>query len=143
MATVRLNILGIVGALIGVVAVFSTWITVGFMFWTKEMNLIDVFNEVESSSDFWFPAVLCLIGTAVAFMSPLGGILQIVGVPLFISAFTSQTDGEIPSGIGPYIALVGAVVVLASLLYPVGIGYSKKPVGIIGRLLTISPGGTP
>ena len=140
MARVRLNILCLVGAVIGVVAVFSTWITVGFMFWSREMNLIDVYNQVESSSDLWLPAILCLIGAVVAFISPLGGVMQIVGVPLFISAFTSNTDGKLPSGIGPYLALVGAVIVLASLVYPIGVGYRQKPAGVLGRLLSISPG---
>jgi len=135
------NLLCLVGAIIGVIAIFSTWITVGFMFWTNDMNLIDVFNQVDSSSDFWLPAVLCLIGVVVAFISPLGGIMQIIGVPLFISAFASHADGDLPSGIGAYLALVGAVVVLVSLLYPVGIGYRQRPVGILSRVLTFSPGG--
>ena len=140
MARVRLNILCLVGAVIGVIAVFSTWITVGFMFWSREMNLIDVYNQVNSSSDWWLPVVLCLIGAVISFVSPLGGVLQLIGAPLYISVFASDADGRLPSGIGPYLALASAVIVLASLIYPVGLGYRQKPVGVIGKLLTISPG---
>jgi len=139
MAKVRVNVLCLVGALLAVAAIFSTWITLGFMFWTKEMNLIDVFNQVESSSDFWLPAVLFLVGTIVAFVSPLGGVMQVIGVPLFISAFGSNADGKLPSGIGPYLGFAAAIIVLASLAYPVGLGYRAKPAGILGRVLTISP----
>lgn len=141
MARLRLNILCLVGAIIGVVAVFSTWITIGFMFWSREMNLIDLYNQVGSSSDFYLPAVLLLIGAVVAFVSPLGGILQVVGAPLFFSAFASNSENALPSGLGPYLAIVGALIVLGSLMYPVGIGYRQKPAGVIGRLFTISPGG--
>ena len=144
MAGVRLNILCLVGAVIGVVAVFSTWIAVRvtFIFWSSrsELNLIDVYNQVGSSSDFYLPAVLLLIGAIVAFISPLGGMLQLVGAPLFISAFASNSDGKLPSGVGPYLALVGAVIVLASLVYPVGLKYRQRPIGVLGRLLTVSPG---
>ena len=142
MAGVRLNILCFVGAVIGVIAVFSTWITVGFMFWSREMNLIDVYNQVGSSSDFYLPAVLLLIGVVVVFITPVGGILQIIGVPLFLSAFASNSDGKLPSGVGPYLALVGAVIVLTSLAYPVGLGYRQKRSSIVGRLLIVSPSGS-
>ena len=139
MSGVRLNILCLVGAVVGVIAVFSTWMTLGFGFSTREMNLIDIYTEVRSSSDFWLPAVLCLIGAAVSFISPLGGVLQIVGAPLYVAVFMSTSDPRLPSGIGPYLALAGAIIVLASLVYPVGPGYRIKPVGVTGRLLTISP----
>lgn len=139
MTRVRLNILCLVGAIVGVAAIFSTWISLGFLFWSREMNLIDVYNHVESSSDFWLPAVLFLAGTLVAFVTSLGGIMQIIGVPLFMSAFVSHADGRLPSGIGPYLGLVAAIIVLASLAHPVGVGYGAKSKGILGRVLTISP----
>ena len=139
MARVRLNILCLVGAVIGVIAVFSTWITARFLFWSREMNLIDVYNQVGSSSHYYLPAVLLLIGAVVVFITPVGGILQVIGVPIFLSVFATNSDGKLPSGVGPYLALVGAVIVLASLVYPVGLGYRQKPVGVIGRFITISP----
>ena len=139
MARVRVNVLCLVGALLAVISVFSTWITLGFFVWTREMNLIDVYNQVESSSDFWLPAILFLMGTLVAFLTPLGGIMQAIGAPLFMSAFASLADGRLPSGIGPYLGLAAAAIVLASLAYPVGVGYSAKSRGILGRVLTVSP----
>ena len=104
------------------------------------MNLIDVYNQVGSSSHYYLPAVLLLIGAVVVFITPVGGILQVIGVPIFLSVFATNSDGKLPSGVGPYLALVGAVIVLASLVYPVGLGYRQKPIGVLGRLLTVSPG---
>ena len=147
----RVNIFCLVGAVIGVVAVFSTWIAVRLTSPISssvlEHNLVDIYDFAGIVSDYNLAVVLLLIGAIVAFISPLGGMLQLVGTLLFISAYPATANIILPSGfqweenigLGPYLALVGAVIVLASLVYPVGLGYRQKPVGVIGRFITISP----
>jgi len=134
----KVNALELVGAIIGAIAIFSTWITVGFLFWDREMNLLNVINETGASSDWWFPSLLFVIGTVIAFVSPIGGFLQLVGAPWFMIVFTQHADGRIPSGIGPYLGLASAVVVLASMARPIGPGLMTGPFDIESRLVVFS-----
>ena len=134
----KINFLGLVGAVIGAIAIFSTWITITFLIWGKSMNLMDVVNEAGTPSDWWLPSILFIVGTLIAFVSPVGGVLQLVGAPWFIIVFTQHADGRIPSGIGPYLGIASAIIVLASMARPLGLGLMKGPIGIKNRLLVFS-----
>ena len=134
MSGIRINALGLVGAVIGVVAIFSTWFTYIVV---HDLNLVDVVDHLDKQSKHYLPALLFILGTVIAFISPTGGLVQIAGVGYWFARFWSD-NSELPSEIGSYLGLVSAVIVLASLARPVGIGYQSKPIGIIGRLVTIS-----
>ena len=90
--------------------------------------------------NFQLSVTLFVIGAAVAFLSPLGGILQLIGAMGFV--MTSVTWGvegfKIVFWIGAAVALISAAMVLLSLACPMGVGYdSKRSVGL-ARLLTFS-----
>ncbi|MBN1677885.1 MAG: hypothetical protein JW880_05035 [Candidatus Thermoplasmatota archaeon] len=123
------------GAVIGLAAIFSTWVKIGYLFWGTELNLIDVLNHAEDSllvAGCW----LFLAGTLIAFLSPEGGTLQLAGVVLFTSWFVGETD-KMPSGAGPYMGLASAVLVMASFAVPLGIGYGGRKVRLRERFLAI------
>jgi len=133
----RVNILSLIAAILGVIALFSAWVEVRVFVWGADLNLIDVLNEAETGllvAGCW----LFIIGTLLSFLTPLGGILEILGVALFLSWFVSEADGDLPSGIGAYLGIASAIVAFVSISKPVGFGYGESAVGAKGRLLTFS-----
>jgi hypothetical protein len=133
----RVNVLGVAAAIIGVVALFSAWVSVRVFVWGADLNLIDVLNDAETGvlvAGCW----LFVIGTLLSFLTPLGGILEILGVALFLAWFVPETDGDLPSAIGPYLGIVSAVIAFVSIAKPLGPGYGNVSPGAKGRLLTFS-----
>lgn len=144
----RLNISCIVGASIGLLSLFATWL----LYYSpteatptaQHLQLYDLFgdrfgavvSESISSTGFMIAGTLCLIGTVIAFVTPLGGLLQTTGAAGFV--VVTSTYSDLKPGIGVFIALIAGVVVIASLAYPIGLGYWSRKVGAKGRLLTIS-----
>mgnify|MGYP006992528598 CR=1 FL=1 len=89
---------------------------------------------------FQLSVTLFVIGAAVAFLSPLGGILQLIGAMGFVmTTLTWGVEGfKMIFWIGAATAIVSAALVLLSLAWPMGVGYEKgRGVGVT-RLLTFS-----
>ncbi len=137
MSEFRVNALCFIGAVIGVIAIFSVWMSSIFILWYRDWNLFNVVSDLNSSTRFWLPALLFILGTVVAFISPLGGLAQVAGICIWFSDTVAFAD-KLPSKIGPYLGIISAVIVLVSAVKPVGLGYQSKPTGALGRLLTIS-----
>jgi hypothetical protein len=138
----KINLLGLAGAIIGIVAIFSRWIGVSIV----GFNLIDVINLVNSEvapQDYRFASILVIVGTIIALVSPLGGVLQIIGAPWFILVWANRHDGQIISSVGPYLAIASAIIVLASIVRPMGLGLMRGPFPVRSRLLVFSIAGTP
>ena len=139
----KVNVLGLVGAVIGVVAVFSVWYSTFFLpYWPPgrvyiSMNLIDVLNEWPAYHIAWFSGVIFIIATLGTFVSPSGGILQIAGVMLWWT-YVFQASGKMPSEIGSYVGLASAVISLTSIVRPIGPGLAKGPFSFRNRLLIFS-----
>jgi len=142
----RINILCLIGAIIGIVAIFSGWIGISYV----KFNLIDVLNIVndqyywggdyssEAAQIYMIGGLLCISGALIGFFSPIGGVPLLIGTPMFILIYSSRQEGNIPSGIGSYLAIASGIILLISLAIPIGIGY-EKTIGIKERLLTFSP----
>ena len=82
-----------------------------------------------------------MIGTAVAFFTPLGSIPQMIGsIGFLLTTATSKLeDGQMGLYWGAGAAIIGSFFVILSLAVPIGIGYSPdQRWGISGRLLTWS-----
>jgi len=130
----RINLLGLVGAITGIVAIFSTWLGLGHLI---TFNLIDVLNDVSVNGIAWYSAVLFITGTLVALLSPVGGVLQVGGLSLWWYYVLQESD-KIPSKVGSYIGLISAVIVLASMARPLGPGLIEGPFELKSRLLTFT-----
>ncbi len=134
-AKYRVNLLCWVGAILGIVAIFSTWVKISIFVWGTNLNLIDVMNHASDSilvAGVW----LFIVGTLAAFVITEGGVLQIIGVILFLSWFTNEA-GEMPSGVGPYLGLSAGVISAASFAVPLGIGYRGTKIRLRDRSLAV------
>jgi hypothetical protein len=136
----KVNALGLVGAVIGAVAVFSTWLGGYVLFFGNiNWNLLNVLNEFPSDHIAYYSALIFIIGTLVAFLSPAGGVLQVAGVLLWWS-YTLHDLGVMPTKMASYLGLTSAIIVLASMARPVGPGLMTGPFDIKSRLLIFSGG---
>lgn len=102
----------------------------GLMIDRDYMLVQDVlFDSAEYGSLFVVACTLFLVGTFLAFWSPLGGLVQVPGVMGFLALFGSEIGvrrGEDTIALGAYIGLISAAIVTVSLLIPLGIGYSLR-----------------
>lgn len=142
----RMNVFGLIGAVLAVISLFLPWamvedkdsgdtITLGAFDFSETYRDRHLFP-----SNFRYSVTIFLIGTTVAFFCPLGGILQLIGCTGFI--VTTLTTGfetvRMIFWIGALVALVSTTIVLASLVYPLGVGYEAGRRDVLGRLLTVS-----
>ena len=100
------------------------------------MNLIQLMNisgPITNSG-----GILFIIGTLVIFLSPLGALLQIAGISLVFYAIREALEGRIPSSIGPYLGIASAIILIVSMIKPLGLNYGSRPIGLKGRFLTFS-----
>jgi hypothetical protein len=147
---VRLNLLCLVGAGIGIASLFATWVGTYYRImsipgslivnYPISYNVLDVVGlgpGEHSWHEFWLPCLIYLIGTLAALATPLAGVVQAFGVSTFFLALRDQYGDFEPRTIGPCLAVVSVIVVLASLIRPVGWGYRAGQVDLVRRLLSI------
>jgi hypothetical protein len=142
----RVNVLCLIGAILAAVSLFLPWATVQDQASGAKRDL-GAFDFEETflgfhlfSANFRYSVILFVIGTAVAFLSPLGGIMQLIGcVGFILTTLTTRFEGvEMVFWIGAAVALISTAMVLLSLVSPTGVGYEAgKRLGIT-RLLTFS-----
>jgi len=155
----RKNYLCLIGATIGLVSIFlpwqTSWITGGspvldYLFrdlgyhdsslleivtWRNSTNMILVFGV-------W----IFTISSIAVFFSPIAGISQIIGLSMvgfYIVTVPQTLFLGITIGIslstGFFIALIGAMLSIASLIRPIGQGYAKGLLFLGDRILTLNP----
>jgi hypothetical protein len=146
------NLLCIVGACIGVAALFLTWIydppsmpgprSIHF-----EPTIIYI---VVLQYLYYGAATVFLIGTVAAFASPIGGILQSASLTVFAYGIVDSGNDTWLDGIDPqqqlrggmYLGIASCAIILTSLFIPLGTGklYPARPrsIRLVERLLTVS-----
>lgn len=143
----RVNVLCLMGAVLGFFCMYElTWasgsygivdplgrgIEADWAIWPP----IDYFSTGEMYS--WF----FVVGTVLAFFTPLAGLLQLCGITIFAFRLNDILSG--PAGAGTWgasglvVAIVATSMILASFAFPYGVGYKGRPVDLPGRILTIS-----
>jgi hypothetical protein len=143
--------LALVGATLGVASMYLNWYStseiIGFfelrpwdMVWFRDWTLIEGYERMGSAFPLWLPQTLFIIGTIAAFMTPLGGVVQLSGISLFVYRLASVNDGNLPAEVGAYVGIISGALALVSMVYPIGLGYSRRLVSLVGRLLVFSPG---
>lgn len=147
-AKLRLNALCLAGALLALVAIGLPW----FTHQTISSQPLVTQNESHSlymvlDQSFGIEAMLAALiflgGTALAFVTPLGGIAQAIGVLWFFQTRylivgTLLTPGWIDRNYfdsGFYVAIVATGLVLVSMFLPLGIGYILRRKTLAGRLV--------
>ncbi len=140
----KVNALCLAGAGLGLISLFLPW-------WSgssQEYSLVqDVLLRPEVySSGFLLSATLFVVGTGIAFLSPMGGLVQLPGALGFLALFNQEIGtgrGSESFEFGVYIGLVGAIVTMVSLLVPIGVGYGLnrrafwKSLSSANRFLTV------
>ena len=142
----RVNVFCLVGAVLAVISLFLPWAMVqdkesGDIANLGAFDFNETFLGIHLfSSNFHYSVTLFLIGTAIAFFCPLGGILQIIGsMGFIISTLTVRFETvDMVFWIGSLVAVVSAAFVLLSLVYPLGAGYEPGKRDALARLLTVS-----
>ena len=152
----RFNQLCILGAIIGLIALLLPWIWVvmggpsiasiaaymmrppggiglqnGF-----EVLLAILFSSQHLlSSLFMIMFLLYIMGTIIAFISPIGGFIQIAGALLCIPTMPSELWFNWFVPFGELLGIYSGMIVVASMFKPMGAGYADGAMGIRGRLL--------
>ena len=147
----RVNVLALIGVIIGIIAIFSTWYSVhdGELLPPnqpeRDYNLIDAATLEHPSFggmldwQIWIiGAWLFIIGTFIAIFSPLGGILQMIGLWLGPMLGVVITQGVYSSAWPQLLALASAIICCIAIVKPFGLNYGKGPIGLKVRLLTFS-----
>ncbi|MGQ9588557.1 MAG: hypothetical protein ACUVT7_09305 [Thermoplasmata archaeon] len=142
----RINLVCLGGAVLGILSLFMPWALVHDSFLDDTTNIGAFDFDEEYDDRYSYPdnlgttVILFLIGTVVAFVTPLGGILQLIGsVGFILTTFTYPMicDDEIIFWVGAAIATMSSALAVIGLAYPEGIGFEKDKRTALDRLLTI------
>lgn len=133
----RVNLLCMLGAIIGMMSLFATWIidheyVPGAYSAFKIPPIL-----IEETDVYHISPALFLLGCLVAFFSPLGSFFQFTAIfPLVVDSYM---DPDRSLGAGVVIALLSMIIVMYSAFNPIGINYNRdvKRSMYLGRLFTI------
>ncbi len=141
----RVNGLCLVGAIVAALALFLPWAVSQDQVSHVETNIgaFDFDDAVPGISSIpeglRNSVTIFLIGTALAFFSPLSGIPLLTGsVGFMLTAMTTRFENsELTISLGALAAVVSSIIVLWSLVYPAGPGYSHgRAHELTSKLLT-------
>jgi len=141
-AKATVNVLCLIGAVIGLTAVFLTWSWIRVGFFQEEHSIWHFVSDMlphDPLDLFVVSGVLFVFGSLLALLTPAGGLLQAIGLAGF---YFREVDKEewLPSSavgglaIGWYLGILSAALVLASMVLPLGIGYSDLTMNWSRRL---------
>lgn len=155
----RINILAVIGALIGLLSASLTWLTKDELQAIRsnsgtvapfpdsvipDLNLVGLCDTgwiFSHELGFGLAAFLFFSGTILAFYTSFGGIVQVAGYVTYFRTFDSaqaEVVSGLPSGVGPKIALISILLIMASLLFPVFVWSKAKLKGFWRRFLTVT-----
>jgi magnesium-transporting ATPase (P-type) len=121
----RVNILCLLGSLIGIMAIFLPW--------ASGSSGSEVFYYDLIFTAGWNPAlvILFIIGTGLSFITSLGAFVQ-------LTSFFANQDINSYTLYGPIFAIISFVIIVLSILLPITLPLLKKPYSLRMRLLTFS-----
>lgn len=147
-AKFRVNMLCLAGALLALVAMGLPWFTHQTVSAQPSITQYDSHNlfmvlDQSFGTEAMLAGIVFICGTAVAFVTPLGGIGQAFGALWFwqtrhLIVGTLATSGWIDRNYfdsGFYIGIVASAIVLASMFVPLGIGYILRRKTLLSRLI--------
>jgi hypothetical protein len=119
---VRVNVMAILGAFLALASFFTGW------------------SVVQSGYDWsisWSPFLFLLFTYPLAVITPLAGIGQ-AGVLLWVLSYASEHEASIVPYYGYVIAWVSAILMVASVVWPVGFPRGRPASSVYDRLLTLT-----
>ena len=151
------------GAAVGLIAVLLPWVRVEypfrpvtppvgmelpmqFLFGIQEFTLLDLMTTAVIASVATY-CVLFLVGTLMAFVSPIGAVPQMIGLTGFALVY-GTTDLTSPMGVvfpGPFLGLgfwlgvASAAIVIQAPMRSMLASNNGKPVRMLGRFAALSP----
>jgi hypothetical protein len=132
------NVLTLCGVVIGVAAIFCSWfrwdLSVGTWSTTLWEYLTHGYFRVNHLGDVGI--ALFILGTIAALFSQMFGAVQIAGLAM---VFTDVADRAM-MGIGFYMGIFSAAVVLASVAFPIGPGFESGTISLRNRFTVFGYG---
>jgi hypothetical protein len=147
---VRVNVLCLVGATIGLASILLPWAgtRAGPFLYEENAFVVWIWNLVQdlvSVPDLYVAFLLFLGGTILAFLTSVGGIFQAIGL---IGFYLEEIDRQASLGqhssyegqfaFGFYFAILSSALVLASIVKPLGIGFDEPLKSWRSRLKVIT-----
>lgn len=141
MVILVINILCIVGGLIGVASMFIPWAITS----STSFTLIDfIMNNPQPGFQLGtllpLISLIFLMGVMFVFISSYGAALQLAGAAIFLMlvelpAQMNPGATDLHAGFGPYLGMLSATVVFISVIFPHGPGFDRwnKSIGNRGR----------
>jgi hypothetical protein len=144
------NVLCLCGAIIGIASVFCGWFVWTQAEVTESVSLVE--NMIENpGSRLWYIGALAFIaGSVFAFFTTYSGFVQVVGLVAVAkwsfdqsASYDRAFDGifDFSLGLGFYMGVFSAGIVLVSIVYPKGPGHELAAPRLKGRLLVTSKSG--
>ena len=147
-AKFRVNMLCLAGALLALVAMGLPWFTHQTVSAQPSVTLYESHNlfmvlDQSFGTEAMLAGIVFICGTAVAFVTPLGGIGQAFGALWFwqtrhLIVGTLATSGWIDRNYfdsGFYLGIIASAIVLASMFVPLGMGYILRRKTLLSRLI--------
>lgn len=139
----RINLLCVIGAFLAFLAIALPWLTLGVSAGPGSAEY-DLYWYTTETSAWKIGAWIFILSSAAAFVTPLAGFAQLIGAfwwwgsarsVLGTSVIGSHTwTTEI--GLGFWLGVFAAAVVLASLFFPIGFGYLGRKGSMKARLFS-------
>jgi len=137
----RINILGLIGALLGVIAIFSSWYWITLI---GDVNAIRIMGS--SGAGTAIPIIsssIFVIGALISIYSSIGGAIELTGISIFTVNFLTYPwfgghpyPGDGPFlGLGIYLGFISGIIVIISIFNPLGISFGKEQLSIKARLV--------
>jgi hypothetical protein len=151
----RINILALIGAIIGLISIFIIWKTeaYGFIRGVQEedaaiynfniLNMISLGGSYPGTFIDPIVGIIVLSGVIMSFLTPIGGIIEVIGASVFIiSEGRLPVYGDWHWGLtiywGSFLALASGVILIFSIYKPMYRKSDKGPIEKKERLLTFS-----
>lgn len=151
MKGLRVNLISLIGAVLVLVSLVLPW----GIEWFESVNgpapdsiLLTDQIDFQGSSRMYSVAIILVVGAIISALTPLGGFVPLYGAAAYFSKM-SLWIGLVPiPGFGPapqfqlgpgfYLAVAAGLTSIASMIWPVGPGYSGLYFPFSPRRLTVS-----
>jgi len=119
-----INVPALCGAVIGVASFFCPWFRFDWMdaTWSRTLWSLFVHNWYDINHLWILGSVLFVLGTIAALVTQMSGMLQVAGLALTVTNLQEISPGDTVLGIGFYMGLLSASIILGSWAYPIGPG---------------------
>lgn len=126
--TLAFNLYCITGAVLGIAAIFTPWISTSAGFFEESRNLDELIRDVifPPHIEYLVGAFSFVLGSLIAFYTPLGGSVQSAGLLIFLLAESDRQEAFRDSAnpfyhgslsFGFFLGCASAVIVLSSVYY--------------------------